>query len=113
MKPLIAELMSHRPVLVCGAIGTELQARGVALGASPEEWNLSHAADVEAVSRAYVEAGCRVLLANTFGANRINLSMHCPGESVEEINRAGVDIARRSAGESVYVFGCLGPINKS
>ncbi|MGO9895861.1 MAG: homocysteine S-methyltransferase family protein [Bryobacteraceae bacterium] len=52
-----------------GAWGTELQARGLDPGVAPDTWNLTHPERVEAVARAYVEAGSQVVLTNTFRAN--------------------------------------------
>jgi len=52
-----------------GGLGTQLQARGLAPGESTEDWNLTHAADVQAVHAAYAAAGAQVVCTNTFGAN--------------------------------------------
>ena len=54
-----------------GAWGTELQARGLPSGVTPDTWNLTHADRVEDVARAYVEAGSQVILTNTFRANHV------------------------------------------
>ena len=52
----------RRRVLLCdGAMGTQLMARGLAAGVAGETWNLDHAADVEAIHRAYVAAGCDLI----------------------------------------------------
>lgn len=44
-----------------------LQAKGLGPGENFAEWNLSHPDEVRAVHRAYLEAGCNVICANTFG----------------------------------------------
>jgi 5-methyltetrahydrofolate--homocysteine methyltransferase len=49
-----------------GAMGTELQRAGIRGGDCYELWNLTHPDRVRAVHRAYVDAGARVLLTNTF-----------------------------------------------
>ena len=51
----------------------------------------------------YVEAGSRVILTNTFGANRFVLARHGLAEQVAEINRAGVEIslARGAAEQAI------------
>ena len=84
-------------MLTDGAWGTQLQARGLDPGECPDEWNLTRPAEVEQVARAYVEAGSRVILTNTFGANRIALAGHGLAGQAAEINRAGVAISRRAA----------------
>lgn len=109
MNELMAELCAGGPVVTDGAWGTELQARGLPSGECPDAWNLTRSADVEAVARAYVEAGSRVILTNTFGANRIALARHGQAEQAEAINRAGVAISYRAAGEHARVFASIGP----
>ena len=44
---LIDELSDGGPALLDGAWGTELQARGLAIGEVPDLWNLEHADRVE------------------------------------------------------------------
>jgi 5-methyltetrahydrofolate--homocysteine methyltransferase len=105
---VIDELLVHGPVLTDGAWGTQLFARGLQRGERPDLWNLTHPGEVEAVARAYVEAGSRVILTNTFQANRFALG---DGAEVTAINRAGATISRRAAGKGVRVFGSIGPTN--
>jgi methionine synthase I (cobalamin-dependent) len=90
-----------------GAWGTELQARGLDPGESPDTWNLSHPERVEAVARAYVEAGSQVILTNTFRANAIAMQ-----GDLEAINRAGVAISKRAAAGRALVFASIGPTGK-
>jgi len=106
---LIDELISAAPVITDGAWGTRLQLRGLETGACPDEWNLSHPGEVEAVARSYVEAGSQVILTNTFGANRLTLARHDLANKVAAINRAGVEISRRAAGDRARVFASMGP----
>lgn len=94
-----------------GAWGTQLQARGLASGTTPDTWNLTHAEQVESVARAYVEAGSQVILTNTFRANAI--AMHSSTEAeLDAINRAGVAISKRAAGNQALVFASIGPTGK-
>ena len=53
-----------------GAWGTELQARGLAIGECPDEWNLSHPEQVTSVGYA-TGSGWFALLAPTSGAARL------------------------------------------
>jgi 5-methyltetrahydrofolate--homocysteine methyltransferase len=112
MKKLIHELLSEAPVLTDGGWGTEMQARGLQPGDCPDQWNLSHPERVEEVARAYAEAGSRVILTNTFGANSILLARHGLAGKAKEINRAGVEISRRAAGGGARVFASMGPCGK-
>ena len=109
MNPLLEKLLARRPLITDGATGTQLQARGLEPGECPDSWNLSHAAVVEAVARGHVEAGSQIILTNTFRANRLALAGHGLADKVEEINRRGVQIARRAAAGQATVFGSMGP----
>jgi len=109
MHATIAKLASAGPVVTDGAWGTQLQQRGLPLGACPDAWNLSQPDKVESVARAYVEAGSQVILTNTFGSNRFILARHELAERVAEVNRAGVEISRRAAAGKAMVFASMGP----
>ena len=100
---------SARPVVTDGAWGTQLQALGLGPGECPDAWNLTHPDRVEAVARAYVEAGSAVILTNTFGGNRLRLAAHGLAEQAQAINRAGARISRQAAGARVRVFASIGP----
>lgn len=101
------------PILTDGAMGTELHARGVAFGACFDELNLTHPALVADIHRDYIEAGSQLILTNTFGANRYKLAEHGLEAQVAEINRAGVELARRivlASFKDVLVAGDVGPL---
>ena len=108
-KPLIRDLLAKGLVLTDGAWGTQLQAKGMQSGEAPDFWNLTHPDRVEEVARAYVDAGSRVILTNTFRANRIALARHPEVEKMAEVNRAGVEISKRAAGDRALVFASIGP----
>ena len=95
-----------------GAWGTEFQKLGAALGACTDEWNLTKPHLVEQVARSYVEAGSHVILTNTFRANPISLAQYGLQDRCEEINRVGVRISRKAAGNSALVFASIGPSGK-
>ena len=109
---LIDELIEGGPALLDGAWGTELQARGLVVGEVPDLWNLEHADRVEAVARAYVDAGSDVILTNTFRANSIALAEQTDAAKLAEVNRAGVEISKRAAGQRARVFASIGPSGK-
>ncbi|HME57269.1 MAG TPA: homocysteine S-methyltransferase family protein [Terracidiphilus sp.] len=106
----LSEWLADGLLITDGAWGTELQARGLPPGTMPDTWNLAHPERVEAVARAYVEAGSQVILTNTFRANAI--AMHgCAEDDLDAINRAGVALSRHAAGEAL-VFASIGPTGK-
>lgn len=94
-------------VITDGAWGTELQKFGLAPGVVPDAWNISHPERVEAVARAYAEAGSDVILTNTFRANAIAMA-GCSAADLDAINRAGAAISKRAA-PGVLVFASIGP----
>ena len=103
MKDFLA-FIKDNITLLDGATGTQFQLRGLPAGKSPELLNLEDPALVEEIHRAYVGAGSDVVYANTFGANRLKM----PHGKAESIVRAGVEIARRAAGDK-FVALDIGP----
>ena len=107
------ERLAEGPLLFDGAMGTMLHSQGASLDRCFDELNLTHPAMIIEVHRAYIEAGAQVVETNTFGANRLKLSEHGLHDKVTEINRAGVELARRAAeassDKSVLVAGSMGP----
>ena len=112
MNTLLKELLARAPLITDGALGTQLQARGLTTGECPDVWNLSYPDRVEEVARAYVEAGSDIILTNTFRANRLALEAYGLADQVEGINRAGVELARRAAAGRATVFASIGPSGK-
>jgi 5-methyltetrahydrofolate--homocysteine methyltransferase len=95
-------LRDKRVVLFDGAMGTQLDKRGLMGRGSV---NLEAAQAVIEVHRAYAEAGCDALIANTLTMNRIYIETHNVGVSVADVNRAGVELARAAAGGRLCVLG--------
>ena len=104
---------SKLPLLGDGAMGTMLNARGVAFDQCFDALNLSQPALVGDIHRLYIEAGAQVIQTNTFGANRYKLAAHGLESRLGEINRAGVELVRRvalAAYKEVLVAGDVGPL---
>lgn len=95
-----------------GAWGTELDKLGLPAGACREEWNVTRPDLVLKVAESYVTAGSRIILTNTFGANRFVLGRHNRAEHVAEFNRAGAAISKQAAGRVAKVFASIGPSGK-
>src|ERR1700735_3733452 len=93
-----ADIFSDRPVLADGAMGTVLSSRGVFINRCFDELNLSDPNLIVAVHEEYLQAGAEIIETNTFGANRFRLTRHGLGGKVEEINAAGVRLARPGVG---------------
>jgi homocysteine S-methyltransferase len=107
---------SGRAMLCDGAMGTMLQARGIAIDRCCDEVNLAQPEMVASVHAEYLRAGAEIVETNTFGANEFRLQRYGLGDRVREINCAGVRIARRcarEAGAEAYVAGAVGPLGVS
>lgn len=102
---------THGPVILDGAMGTALHARGLPRDVLAEKWVLDHPAEIIAVHQAHVDAGAQALLTCTFMTHPGNLrssSLHSfPGE----IRRVAVECAR--AANPKYVLGVIGPLPPS
>ena len=110
MKKLLQDAIFERPLLGDGAMGTQLMLAGLEQGNCGEAWNLAHPERVLAIQRRYVEAGSDCLITNTFGGSRIMLARHSEADHVVDVNKAGVEIARRAFGDKEgYVLGDIGP----
>ena len=104
-------------MLVDGAMGTVLYARGITINRCYDELNLSDPGLILSVHEEYLQAGAEILETNTFGANRFRLTRHGLGGKVAEINAAGVRLARQAvehlkdkqAGEA-WIAGSVGPL---
>lgn len=104
------KLLSERAVIADGALGTMFYSKGVFINRCYDELNVSRPELVAEVHREYAEAGAEILETNTFGANRLRLAPFGLAEKVEQINRAGVRLAREAAGDKVYVAGSMGSL---
>jgi homocysteine S-methyltransferase len=104
---------SSIPVLMDGGMGTMLNSRGVSFEECFDALNIQNPALIEEIHRTYIEAGAQIILTNTFGANRYKLAEHGLADKVAEINRAGVETARRvvlASLKDVLVAGDVGPL---
>ena len=102
---LRAALEGTGHLLFDGGMGSMLQAAGMKVGAIPDLLNIEDPQMVVGVQRQYVEAGCDVITANTFGANAHKLE---GAASVEDVFAAAVSCAREAGAR--YVAGDIGPI---
>ena len=94
-----------------GGTGTILQERGLSAGELPETWNLTRPEELISVHRAYLEAGCDIINANTFGANALKFP-----DNLREIVQAAVanaQEARRLSGRTdAYIALDIGPTGR-
>lgn len=96
MKDFRSFLKNTPVVLMDGAMGTLLQARGLAPGELPERWSVSHPDVVADIHRQYYDAGSRIVCTNTFGANRL----HYSEQELEAVVSAALECAREAQRKS-------------
>jgi 5-methyltetrahydrofolate--homocysteine methyltransferase len=110
-RSLLEELKVR--VLLCdGAMGTQLQLRGMKPGECGELWNVSRPDDVRAIHAAYASAGCELITTNSFGGSAVALKRHGLESRVAEVNLAAAKLARDAAGESRWALGDIGPLGE-
>ena len=107
------ELLADRTtLLVDGAMGTELFARGLTAGDPPEMWNVDQPDNIIDVHKGYIKAGSDIILTNSFGGTSFRLKLHKLQDRAVELNRAAAEVARAAADASdrqVIVAGSMGP----
>ncbi len=101
----------RRFVFLDGAMGTQLQKRGLKPGQKPELAALEMPEIVTAIHAEYVAAGADLLLANTFGANARKLAGS--GYSVAQVVEASLACARKAAEPTGALVGLdIGPLGE-
>ena len=95
-------LAGKSPILLDGAMGTQLAEAGLDMGG---QVNLSHPQQVQDIHRRYAAAGSHMLITNTLTMNRIYIETHRMELNVREVNLAGAHLTRAAAQEGQYVLG--------
>lgn len=127
----ISSVLGTRLLVLDGAMGTVIQSyglgeddfRGARFASHPlplkgcnDVLALTRPDIIEAIARAYVEAGADIISTDSFNATRISMADYGLEEAVADINREAARIARRvadSADRPVWVAGSIGPTNKT
>ena len=114
MSKLDDRLRGGPLMLLDGAMGTELERRGVPM--HRVAWSAAaletHPDTVRQVHEDYIAAGAEVITANSFGASRHVLEPAGLGARVAELNRRAIALAREArdraaAGREVWVAGSI------
>jgi 5-methyltetrahydrofolate--homocysteine methyltransferase len=84
--------LAQRPLVLDGAMGSELMRRGCGVGQCPDEWSVSHPDVVAAIHAEYYAAGSDIVQTNTFGATRVKLAAHGLHDRTAEINLAAAKL---------------------
>jgi 5-methyltetrahydrofolate--homocysteine methyltransferase len=130
----LAQLLQHRVLVLDGAMGTMIQQyqlseadyRGTRFADYPRDIKgnndilcLTQPHIIEAIHRAYLEAGADIIETNTFNGTSIALADYDMSALAYEINLAAAGIARKAADafqqadKPRFVAGAIGPTNKT
>ena len=105
--------MKRKITLMDGAVGTTLWGIAEAAGVKKEpvwKYNIEHPEFVEELTKRYVDAGCEIILANTFGANGPAVKRSSPYTAAEVV-AAGVKAAKKVLdGTGVKLCLSVGPL---
>jgi homocysteine S-methyltransferase len=110
MQPFRELLSTDRILVVDGAMGTMLYAKGVYINRCYDELNLSAPDLVREIHTEYIRAGADIIETNTFGATAPKLQQYGLEGNLHEINAVAAKVAREAAGERAYVAGAIGPL---
>src|SRR3569832_1464101 len=97
MGKAFLERLGEGPILCDGAMGTLLYSKGIFINRCYDELNVSQPELIAAIHADYVANGAEILETNTFGANSFRLARHGCHDKLADINRAGVELARKAA----------------
>jgi len=108
-KQTILDLIKKRIVILDGAMGSLLMDQGLPPGDPPDFWNISNPEKVQKIHKSYFEAGSDAVLTNTFGSSMLKMMAYKHGNSIEDYNKKGVELAKEICPEQGYVAGDIGP----
>ena len=136
MKSLLHDILSHRILLLDGAMGTMIQRYGlteadfrgeefasheVSLAGNNDLLSLTRADVLSVIHREYLEAGSDIITTCTFNAQAISQAEYRTEHLVRRINLAAVAVARAEADRMTaltpdrprFVAGSVGPTGKT
>lgn len=114
MHPFLQKLQ-EQPLLVDGAMGTVLHAKGVSSEQSLEGLVLQYPEWITEVHQAYASAGADIIKTHTFGANRLRLAKYGLEDQVRAINFTATKLVRdvrEVAGRAIFIAGDIGPLGE-
>jgi len=112
-KTFLEQLRAGNRLVIDGATGTNHQQNGLPPGVPSEDWVFDEPAKVEALHRAFVQAGSDIILTCTFGGTKLRLREASQyADRAHELNVRAAQLARKAAGENVFVAGSMGPTGK-
>lgn len=101
----LMERIARAPIMCDGAMKTQLVEQGFNRGLIPDKqmsfstgyWNVEHPEVVEAVHRAYLDAGCELILTNTFKISSFHVLIWDRAKTLSEAARESVKLVDAGA----------------
>lgn len=93
------------PLLLDGAMGTNLMNLGMKPDECRETWILSHRPQVSELISRYIECGSGAVYAPTYGANRLLLAKYGLDEQVERINSDVMELTKKAVNGRALIGG--------
>lgn len=117
MNDTLRKILQERIVIFDGAMGTEIQKRGVVLNGPVVDYlSIEDPQILEDIHLSYIDAGALVIETNTFNSNPIVLSDYGKEDDVYLLNKASLEVARsavKKSGKKVFIAGSVGPLSIS
>lgn len=95
-----------------GATGSNLRRAGMPNGVCAEQWILEHPEIFNALQKDYLASGSELVLAPTFGANRVLLSHYGITESPAKLCERLIAVCREGVGSSCLVAGDMTTVGR-
>jgi 5-methyltetrahydrofolate--homocysteine methyltransferase len=106
----LAAIKSGKTLVLDGATGTNLQARGLDKGKSGEAWVLEKPEQIIALHHEFITAGSNIILTCTFNGNHFRLQHLGLEDQEKAINQIAVSLAKEAVGDNkIFVAGSIGP----
>lgn len=108
------KLAESKIIILDGALGSNLQKRGLKPGICPEQWMVEHKDILVDLQVEYLESGTDILFAPTFTSNRIKLKefgreacISTYNDELVKVSKKAVEIYRRKTGSQrkIYIAG--------
>ena len=99
------KLVAENIVILDGGTGSFLISKGMPQGVCPEVWVMDNPDPILELQGAYQEAGSRIVMAPTFGANRVRLKGSGREKDIAEINTSNVKLSKEAVHGKCLVAG--------
>ncbi len=116
VNPLRNPIRANAPLLLSGAMGTELERRGIEIGFPLWSANalINSPETVLQIHKDYIESGADIIVTNTFRTNRrVFANANLPDRSFE-LTKKAVELAHQARESfpqgSILIAGCVAPV---